>query len=207
MAKLLSSFASYPRLTALLIAMFLSSSCKQIGMFIPVAYGFTSRRAFSSSVAFGGKVQDGLFTKKTEYNNHYLSLSTGRVNWRLYSSSSSGEKARIVFLGTPEVAATSLQAIVEDSKKEDRYVYFIRKRFSLWFVCNMIILYFDSRILFVSYIYIYFLFVKISLFEVVGVVTQPPKRRKRRGKVIPSPVGFAAEELEIPVLCPEKVRL
>ena len=122
MAKLLSSFASYPRLTALLIAMFLSSSCKQIGMFIPVAYGFTSRRAFSSSVAFGGKVQDGLFTKKTEYNNHYLSLSTGRVNWRLYSSSSSGEKARIVFLGTPEVAATSLQAIVEDSKKEDRCV-------------------------------------------------------------------------------------
>jgi len=36
-------------------------------------------------------------------------------------------------------------------------------------------------------------------------VTQPPKRRKRRGKVIPSPVGYAAEELGIPlILCPEK---
>jgi methionyl-tRNA formyltransferase len=44
-----------------------------------------------------------------------------------------------------------------------------------------------------------------SKFEVVGVVTQPPKRRKRKGKVIPSPVGLLAEELNIPVLCPEKV--
>ena len=117
MGKLISSFVSYSRLTALLIAMFLSSSCKQIGLFIPVAYGFTSRRAFST-VAFG-KVQDGLFTKN-EYSKNYLS-STAGVSWRLYSSSS-GEKARIVFLGTPEVAATSLQAIVEDSKKEDRCV-------------------------------------------------------------------------------------
>lgn len=45
-----------------------------------------------------------------------------------------------------------------------------------------------------------------SVFEVVGVVTQPPKRRKRKGKEIPSPVGLLAEELDIPVLCPEKVR-
>ena len=36
-------------------------------------------------------------------------------------------------------------------------------------------------------------------------MTQPPKRRKRRGKEIPSPVGLMAEELNIPVLCPEKV--
>jgi len=81
---------------------------------------------------------------------------------QLFSTSSG--KARILFLGTPEVAATSLKAIVEDSKKED------------------------------------------SKFEVVGVVTQPPKRRKRKGKVIPSPVGLLAEELNIPVLCPEKAR-
>jgi len=40
----------------------------------------------------------------------------------------------------------------------------------------------------------------------VGVVTQPPKRRKRRGKVVPSPVGLVAEELNIPVLCPEKAK-
>lgn len=87
------------------------------------------------------------------------------------SSSSSGrsalfaaEKARIVFLGTPDVAATSLIRLVAESKKAS------------------------------------------SLYEIVGVVTQPPKRRKRRGKEMPSPVGIAAEELEIPVLSPEKAK-
>ena len=43
-------------------------------------------------------------------------------------------------------------------------------------------------------------------FEVVGVVTQPPKRRKRRGKEMPSPVGLVAEELDVPVLCPERAK-
>lgn len=73
-------------------------------------------------------------------------------------------KARVVFLGTPDVAATSLRAIHEDSQKKD------------------------------------------SAYEVVGVVTQPPKRRKRKGKVVPSPVGLVADELGIPVLCPEKAK-
>jgi len=82
---------------------------------------------------------------------------------RLYSSDSDPQSARVLFLGTPDVAATSLRRIVEDSQKS-------------------------------------------SLYNVVGVVTQPPKRRKRKGKEIPSPVGYAAEELDIPVLCPEKVR-
>jgi methionyl-tRNA formyltransferase len=70
----------------------------------------------------------------------------------------------VLFLGTPDVAATSLRTIVEDSQKES------------------------------------------SGYSVVGVVTQPPKRRKRKGKEIPSPVGYVAEELDIPVLTPEKVR-
>ena len=86
---------------------------------------------------------------------------------RLYSSSSddnSSEKARILFLGTPDVAATSLKSIYEQSQNPD------------------------------------------SQYEVVGVVTQPPKRRKRRGKEIPSPVGLVAEELGIYTLCPEKAR-
>lgn len=53
--------------------------------------------------------------------------------------------------------------------------------------------------------YMIFVSIILSCFEVVGVVTQPPKRRKRRGKVIPSPVGYAAEELDVPlILCPEK---
>lgn len=70
----------------------------------------------------------------------------------------------MLFLGTPDVAATSLRTLVDASKKED------------------------------------------SCFEIIGVVTQPPKRRKRRGKVVPSPVGLVAEELDIPVLCPEKAK-
>jgi len=37
-------------------------------------------------------------------------------------------------------------------------------------------------------------------------VTQPPKRRKRRGKEVASPVGLAAASLDIPVLTPEKAR-
>lgn len=74
------------------------------------------------------------------------------------------DKARILFLGTPDVAAISLKRIVDESRKDG------------------------------------------SKYEVVGVVTQPPKRRKRRGKEVPSPVGIAAEELGIPVLCPEKAK-
>jgi len=73
-------------------------------------------------------------------------------------------KKRIIFLGTPEVAATCLQAIYEASLQPG------------------------------------------SLFEIVSVVTQPPKRRKRKGKPEPSPVGRISEELGIPVLCPEKAK-
>jgi len=74
-------------------------------------------------------------------------------------------KARILFLGTPDVAATSLKTIYEQSQSPD------------------------------------------SPYKIVGVVTQPPKRRKRKGKEIMSPVGLVAEELELPyILHPEKAR-
>ena len=73
-------------------------------------------------------------------------------------------KARIVFLGTPDVAATSLETIYQSSQRSD------------------------------------------SLYKLVGVVTQPPKRRKRGGKEMPSPVGIVAEKLGLRVLCPEKAR-
>ncbi len=92
---------------------------------------------------------------RSALNRAYPSYST-----QLFAS----DKARILFLGTPDVAATSLKTLAEEAKKDD------------------------------------------SPFELVGVVTQPPARRKRKGKVIPSPVGFAAEELDIPVLTPEKAR-
>ena len=74
------------------------------------------------------------------------------------------EKAKVLFLGTPDVAATSLMRLVEDSKKDT------------------------------------------SAYEIVGVVTQPPKRRKRRGKETRSPVAITADEFDIPVLTPVKAR-
>lgn len=91
--------------------------------------------------------QTGLFS--TEYSNE---------------PNDSVDRARLLFLGTPEVAATSLKTIYEESLSSG---------------CP---------------------------YEVVGVVTQPPKRRKRKGKEIPSPVGYMAEELGIPILCPDKAR-
>jgi hypothetical protein len=83
---------------------------------------------------------------------------------RLFSTSSGeSEKKRVVFLGTPEVAASSLRTIYEASQQDG------------------------------------------SGYEIVSVITQPPKRRRRKGKLEPSPVGKVAEELELEVLCPEKV--
>jgi methionyl-tRNA formyltransferase len=76
---------------------------------------------------------------------------------------------RIVFLGTPDVAAATLRTLVDVSSHQatsgDHVPY-----------------------------------------EIVGVVTQPPKRRKRKGGVEPSPVGKVADEFGIPVLSPEKAR-
>lgn len=90
---------------------------------------------------------------------HYWQDSTSR----LFSSLSADEKKRVVFLGTPEVAASTLKRLHEESQKES---------------CP---------------------------FEIVSVITQPPRRRKRNGKLEPSPVGQVAEDLGLPVLHPEKV--
>lgn len=86
--------------------------------------------------------------------------------WRRYSTASDQDKTKkVVFLGTPDVAASSLRKLYEASKQEG------------------------------------------SGYEIVSVITQPPKRRRRKGKLEPSPVGKVAEELELDILCPEKVRL
>jgi methionyl-tRNA formyltransferase len=92
------------------------------------------------------------------------------ISWRLFSSSSStsndttnDKKKKVVFLGTPEVAASSLRRLYEDSTLKKNY-------------------------------------------EISCVITQPPKRRKRKGNPEPSPVGKVAEELGITVLCPEKAK-
>ena len=93
---------------------------------------------------------------------NYIGYSHRRQGFlRLYSTNE-GDKKRIVFLGTPEVAASSLQSIYDASTLPE------------------------------------------ANFEVAAVVTQPPKRRKRKGKLEPSPVGKVAEDLGLSVLCPEK---
>ena len=67
---------------------------------------------------------------------------------------------KVIFLGTPEVAASSLQKIIQEA---DGY-------------------------------------------QVVSVVTQPPKPRKRKKAPEPSPVAKMAEKYQIPVLNPEKAK-
>lgn len=86
------------------------------------------------------------------------------TDWRLFATGATQAKNRVVFLGTPEVAAESLKMIYEDSQRPD------------------------------------------SLYEIVGVVTQPPKRRKRMGDVIATPVGEVAKNLGIPVIAPESAK-
>lgn len=92
------------------------------------------------------------------------SLPITTFGTRLFSTAGERDKKRVVFLGTPEVAATTLKRLYEEAQKES------------------------------------------SPYEIVSVITQPPKRRKRKGQLEPSPVGKVAEELGIPVLHPEKVR-
>jgi len=76
---------------------------------------------------------------------------------------------RIVFLGTPEVAATTLRKLHQDSMNKTKNNY--------------------------------------EKYKIVCVITQPPKRRRRKGsKAEPSPVGRAAKELGILVLSPEKAK-
>lgn len=117
----------------------------------------------------------GFLPRQTHRWHRPLDSATRRVapnaphhqQWRLYIAASDHDddgKKRVVFLGTPDVAADSLRAIYEDSQKDG------------------------------------------SVYNVVGVVTQPPKRRKRRGKEIQSPVGLVAEELGIPIMTPEKAK-
>jgi methionyl-tRNA formyltransferase len=88
------------------------------------------------------------------------SFATLRQQFRLYST----QKKRVVFLGTPEVAADSLLQIHQASLAPD------------------------------------------SVFELSAVVTQPAKRRKRKGKVEASPVGRVAEDIGIQVLTPESAK-
>lgn len=96
------------------------------------------------TLGWKSKLVSAAFTSGTSKAGTSRLLRKNRIFPVVYlssESSSCAEKARVVFLGTPDVAATSLNRIIEKSKEED------------------------------------------SVFEVVGVVTQPPKRRKRKGNI------------------------
>ena len=75
---------------------------------------------------------------------------------------------RLVFLGTPHVAATTLQTLFEASVASQQP---------------------ESS--------------TTPSFEIVGVVTQPAKRRRK--KVEPTPVAKVAESLNLPLYTPEKL--
>ena len=124
-----------------------------VELLIPVIMAARCVRSFHLRPAFPGSRFAATFDSASAYKVWPSS--------RLFSTTdeSTGEKKRVVFLGTPEVAATTLRKLHEDSK--DKY-------------------------------------------EIVTVITQPPKRRRRKGKAESSPVGAAAEELGLPVLSPEK---
>ena len=106
-----------------------------------------------------------MIPSKTIFRASFTAATQWRwpIIFRLYSAASNvSEKKRVIFLGTPDVAADSLKTIHEASVQPD------------------------------------------ACFEVTTVVTQPAKRRKRKGKVEVTPVGRVAEELGIAVLAPEK---
>eukprot|EP00523_Entomoneis_sp_CCMP467_P000418 CAMPEP_0168749738 /NCGR_PEP_ID=MMETSP0724-20121128/16878_1 /TAXON_ID=265536 /ORGANISM="Amphiprora sp., Strain CCMP467" /LENGTH=506 /DNA_ID=CAMNT_0008797671 /DNA_START=141 /DNA_END=1657 /DNA_ORIENTATION=+ len=80
---------------------------------------------------------------------------------------------RILFLGTPEVAAETLQTLHEASRQS--------------------LLEEDTAT------------PKLPPFEIAGVVTQPPRpRNKRSKKLVQSPVGQLALDLDLPLLTPQK---
>lgn len=117
------------------------------------------RYSFSTNPASPTNRSGSLFTR-FQRQSRCEHLSSSCYASRLYSTNQDAEeKKRVVFLGTPEVAATTLRKLYEDS---------------------------------------------VGKYEIVCVITQPPKRRRRKGKAEPSPVGATAEELGLPILSPEK---
>lgn len=105
-------------------------------------------------------------SKQQEWQQPSIALLVGQRTTRCFSTATSDEldKNRLVFLGTPDVAADCLRTLYDASQSPT------------------------------------------SVFDIVGVVTQPAKRRKRKGQPEASPVGKVAEELGLIVLAPEKAK-
>ena len=147
-----------------------SSTYSLSSAFLTNNYVSTNNKQYNTRSYSSSRYYYSSFNAKNKDLYRYNSILSSSLSSQSNSDSEKSipiinkdNKAKIIFLGTPEVAATSLETLVKESVKDD------------------------------------------SIYDIVGVVTQPPKRRKRRGKVIPSPVGEMAEKLNIPILCPEKV--
>ncbi len=69
--------------------------------------------SYSSFEAFSSK-------KRINGRNIILTSSSSSRKFQTSSRLYATDKARVLFLGTPDVAATSLKTIVEESKKEGR---------------------------------------------------------------------------------------
>jgi hypothetical protein len=80
---------------------------------IPAAVAWSLSPRLACKVAFA----QGIFRKPDR------KVPWGDSFFRLYSSSAAevNEKKRVVFLGTPEVAATTLRTIYQHSRKEDSH--------------------------------------------------------------------------------------
>jgi uncharacterized protein (DUF1810 family) len=82
-----------------------------------------SASAFTPSKIIGTRISTStnLSTRIADIQSKYINTRTTR---NFQSSTvlfaAAVDKARVLFLGTPEVAATSLQRIVEESQKEER---------------------------------------------------------------------------------------
>jgi methionyl-tRNA formyltransferase len=111
-------------------------------------------RCFQAATAYGAPPDDGDYDPLTDP----VVVPKKETN-----------KKRVVFLGTPEVAAETLTTLHAASRRSPPPPL-------------------DGGI----------------AFEIVTVVTQPPRRGKRRNKLENSPVQRAAETLKLSVLTPEK---
>eukprot|EP00522_Entomoneis_paludosa_P007993 CAMPEP_0172448864 /NCGR_PEP_ID=MMETSP1065-20121228/7772_1 /TAXON_ID=265537 /ORGANISM="Amphiprora paludosa, Strain CCMP125" /LENGTH=465 /DNA_ID=CAMNT_0013200453 /DNA_START=154 /DNA_END=1551 /DNA_ORIENTATION=+ len=123
----------------------------------------TSSARGTTTTALGATNPQKWYFADYQETNNKASLSTTTESSTEEPTPSSSRPFRICFLGTPEVAATTLQTLHTASLQPN------------------------------------------ANFEIAAVVTQPPKKRKKRSKTVTqSPVGQLALDLNLPLLTPIK---
>ena len=94
---------------------------KVVNSFLIPSLKTTYTRTLSTSTEIASK------RSRISYYYHAQARAQVHAQTKLFSTETSSEadstgKARVVFLGTPDVAATTLGRIVEESKKDERCV-------------------------------------------------------------------------------------